>query len=405
MVKQGYKQIKLGMVVDILNGDRGVNYPSDNDFVTVGVPFINAGHIKNNTIDLSKVDYISENHYKIMGGAKLKCNDILFCLRGSLGKHCIVKFNDGAPASSLCAIRCHSINSDFVNYWLDSDLAIKQIVSSNSGSSQPNLSAKDVSDFLISFPVSYNEQQKIADYLASIDELISNQEKLIEKKKAIKQGVMQELLTGKKRLEGFCDEWQEYQVGNIGDFYSGLSGKSKSDFDGGNSNYITFLNVLENSIINIRELQKVQINNGESQNKVEYGDLFFNTSSETPEEVGMCSALLDEIDNTYLNSFCFGYRLKTDKISPLFLSYYFNSEMGRKIMINLAQGATRYNLSKNNFSEVKIFLPCRNEQDAISNILFDMEQEITEQEQKLEKYKQLKQAMMEQLLTGKIRLV
>ena len=238
-----------------------------------------------------------------------------------------------------------------------------------------------------------------------MDSLISSLEKLIAKKKAVKQGAMQELLTGKKRLLGFTGEWEKHTVGKMGEFYSGLIGKSKTDFDCGYAHYITFLNVLLNVKIDTSILAYVDVKENESQNAVKKGDLFFNTSSETPEEVGMCAVLDEELDNTYLNSFCFGFRLNDDTHNPLFLSYYLNSAIGRKIMSVLAQGATRYNLSKNNFAETIIKLPKREEQTAIASILSDMDNEIEALEQKLEKTHQIKQGMMQQLLTGKIRLV
>lgn len=258
----------------------------------------------------------------------------------------------------------------------------------------------------ISIPVPPLEEQKhIAEALSDVDRMISSLEKLITKKKAVKQGAMQELLTGKQRLPGFVGEWEDYTIGKMGEFYSGLSGKRKKDFDCGGAHYITFLNVLSNVKIDTSILAAVDVKEGEMQNVVKKGDLFFNTSSETPEEVGMCAVLDKDLDNTYLNSFCFGFRLNDDTHNPLFLSYYLNSAIGRRIMSVLAQGATRYNLSKNNFAETVIKLPAKDEQTAISSIFSDMDNEIEALEQKLKKTRQVKQGMMQQLLTGKIRLV
>lgn len=243
----------------------------------------------------------------------------------------------------------------------------------------------------ISIPVPpLAEQERIAEALSDVDSMIFSLEKLIAKKKAVKQGAMRELLTGKKRLSGFNEEWAGYRIGDMGEFYSGLSGKSKKDFDCGVAHFITFLNVLSHVKIDTSILASVDVKENEFQNAVQKGDLFFNTSSETPEEVGMCAVLDEEIDNTYLNSFCFGFRLNNDNHSPLFLSYYFNSSIGRKIMSVLAQGATKYNLSKNNFAETVIKLPIKEEQISIASILSDMDNEIEILEQKLAKNRQLK---------------
>ncbi len=274
------------------------------------------------------------------------------------------------------------------------------------GTKQQNLSADIVKQFPIIYPKDREEQKAIASALSDIDELIANLEKLIEKKKNIKHGVMQELLTGKKRLSGFGGAWSDSTIGSMGDFYNGLSGKTKDDFGVGTAKYIPFMNVLYNTVIDTKDLQRVSVREGEHQNEVMRGDLFFNTSSETPEEVGMCSVLLEETTNTYLNSFCFGFRLfNPDAYDPLFLSYYFNSFIGREIMLVLAQGSTRYNLSKENFKKTKIRIPEFEEQAAIAELLYDFDMEIQQTEKERKKYHLIKQGMMQKLLTGEIRLI
>jgi type I restriction enzyme S subunit len=134
--------------------------------------------------------------------------------------------------------------------------------------------------------------------------------------------------------------------------------------------------------------------------------LFFNTSSETPEEVGICAVILEEIENLYLNSFCFGYRLIDETIDGKYLAYYFRSKEGRELMTTLAQGATRYNLSKSSFCKAEITTPPTiAEQSAIAAVLSGMDTEIAALEQKRDKYIAIKSGMMQDLLTGKIRLV
>ena len=166
------------------------------------------------------------------------------------------------------------------------------------------------------------------------------------------------------------------------------------------------MNIMSNPVIDIDYFDYVNIASQEHQNKAQTGDLFFNGSSETPEEVGMCSVLHDEISNLYLNSFCFGFRLNKDSNSDgLFLSYYFRSGEGRKLIFSSAQGATRYNLAKSNFLKLEIPLPKIEEQKYFAKIFSEMDAEIATIEKKLEKVKMVKQGMMQQLLTGKIRLV
>ena len=293
----------------------------------------------------------------------------------------------------------------YCKYCFSTPEVRKAIISGCTYTTRALTNGKQLSAIEIPLP-GKKEQQAIATALSDIDGLISLLTKLIEKKKNIKQGAMQELLTGKKRLEGFSGEWKTIPVGNIGKAYGGLTGKTKADFEHGKSKYIPFMNIMSNPVIDMEFLENVSVAEGEFQNSVKVGDLFFNTSSETPEEVGMCSVLLKEIDNLYLNSFCFGYRINDlSSFSPLYLSYLFRSDVGRKLMFSLAQGATRYNLSKNYFYKIEINMPCIDEQTAIANILSDMDAEIEALEQKLDKYRSIKQGMMQELLTGRIRLV
>ena len=275
-------------------------------------------------------------------------------------------------------------------------------VATGTSNSMKNISKERLLEIRIPRP-SIEEQKFIVKAISDIEALIYDLEKLIKKKQNIFTGTMQSLLSGKICISDSL--WEKYVIGDIGDFYSGLTGKQKDDFGKGNARYITFLNVLNNTVIDISKLESVQVNEDEYQNEVLKGDLFFNTSSETPEEVGMCAVLMDSIRNTYLNSFCFGFRLKTKKVYALFFSYYFNSQEGRKIMRVLAQGATRFNLSKDYFSQTEIELPPYEDQVEIAQTLADMEGDILSLEKKCLKYKAIKQGMMEELLTGKVRLV
>ena len=144
---------------------------------------------------------------------------------------------------------------------------------------------------------------------------------------------------------------------------------------------------------------------GENQNAVKKGDLFFNTSSETPDEVGMCAALLSDLNNVYLNSFCFGYRLyDTSVLSPLFASYFFNSIYGRQLMSLYAQGSTRYNLSKSSFIKMEIPVPSIKKQQAITSVLSDFDEHIDNLTELIEKKKAIREGALDDLLSGRTRI-
>lgn len=251
-----------------------------------------------------------------------------------------------------------------------------------------------------------DEQRAIAKALSDVDALLSALDRLITKKRDLKQAAMQQLLTGKTRLPGFCGEWKESKLGELGAVYSGLSGKSKADFGDGNSHYVKFLSVVTRPIVKGDDLGKVNVKRGEAQAEIAKGDLLFNGSSETPDEVALCALVDFDLQDVFLNSFCFGYRLNADcSADGLFLTYLIRSEVGRSVFGILAQGSTRHNISKAAFREVVFKLPHLSEQLEIVRLLREMDAEIAVLEYRRQKTNHLKQGMMQELLTGKTRLV
>jgi type I restriction enzyme S subunit len=198
-------------------------------------------------------------------------------------------------------------------------------------------------------------------------------------------------------------KWVKKKLGDLGYSFSGLSGKTIDDFGGGKP-YIPYINIFTNGKINSKQLEYVRIAENERQNKVEQGDWFFTTSSETPDEVGMTSVLVDDIGEAYLNSFCFGFRLyKKSEFDPEFVSYLFRSVELRKKISLFAQGSTRYNLPKQQmFEKLYISYPSSlSEQRRIASILSSADKVIDSTQKLIAKYKQIKQGMMEDLLKPK----
>lgn len=273
-------------------------------------------------------------------------------------------------------------------------------------SAQPGLSVSKVLKLSVPVPPTEVEQCAIANALSDVDELISALDRLIAKKRDLKQAAMQQLLTGQTRLPGFHGEWEGMTLGDLGSTFGGLTGKTKADFDSGTGHYVTFMNVIKNVVIDCGSFDRVRIAPTESQNQVLKTDLLFNGSSETPEEVAMCAVLTADVPDLFLNSFCFGFRFRDGaEADGLFLAYYFRSEVGRGLVKSLAQGSTRYNLSKGALLKTALRLPSLPEQTAIAVVLSDMDAEIAALEARRDKTFALKQGMMQELLTGKTRLI
>lgn len=193
---------------------------------------------------------------------------------------------------------------------------------------------------------------------------------------------------------------------DVGSTYGGLTGKTKADFGCGDASFVTFLEVINGTRLRGRALERVRVAKGERQNCVMRGDLLFNGSSETPEEVALSAVVdFDPDAFTFLNSFCFGFRLRPDAaVDPTFLAYFFRSSSGRSLVASLAQGATRYNIAKTKLLDVELALPSVERQREIVESLTDADELIAALERMIAKKQAIKQGMMQQLLTGKTRL-
>ncbi len=247
------------------------------------------------------------------------------------------------------------------------------------GSGLPNIQKGDLVNFKIIIP-SLPEQEKIASFLTAVDERIELLQKKKEKLEEYKKGVMQKLFSQEIRFKdengNDFPEWEEKRLGEVGKTYNGLTGKTKIDFGEGEP-YIQYLQIFTNSKINTKEFGLVNIGENENQSKVQYGDVFFTTSSETPNEIGTASVLLEEVNKVYLNSFCFGFRPNSlIELVPDFSRYLFRSEQFRRIIIKLAQGSTRFNMSKVELMKLKILLPKKEEQDKIASFLTSLDDKI-----------------------------
>lgn len=194
------------------------------------------------------------------------------------------------------------------------------------------------------------------------------------------------------------EHWQLKKLNDLGMTYSGLRGKSKLDFGTG-SRFITYMNVFSNSKIDLNKFDLVSVNDNENQNKVKCGDIFFTISSETPEEVGMSSVLLDQADY-YLNSFCFGYRLNDfNDLTPQYARYLFRGNDFRAQIVKMAQGSTRFNLSKERVLNLNVALPSLKEQQKIAGILETVDADIEETKSVIKATEKLKKGLMQDLFT------
>ncbi|MGL2626067.1 restriction endonuclease subunit S [Helicobacter pylori] len=395
-----WQKVRLGDVAEIIGG--GTPSTQITSFWNGSINWFTPTEI-----GITKYVYKSQRTITPLGLKKssaklLPIGTILLTSRASIGDCAILKEIATTNQGFQSLIPLEKINNEFLYYLI---LTLKnKLLELASGSTFLEVSPNKIKNLLIPLPP-LNEQIAIANILSGLDRYLCSLDALILKKESVKKALSFELLSQRKRLKGFNQAWQKVRLGDIGITISGLVGKTKQDFINGNAKYITFLNVLNNVIIDTSILENVKIYPNEKQNSFKKYDLFFNTSSETPKEVGMCAVLLDDIDQVFLNSFCFGFRIFDKAVDSLFLSYLINSEIGRKAFENLAQGSTRYNLSKSGFNNVCLILPPLNEQIAIANILSDLDHEIISLKNKKRQFDNIKKALNHDLMSAKIRVL
>ena len=197
-------------------------------------------------------------------------------------------------------------------------------------------------------------------------------------------------------------EWEVNSLKQLGETYGGLSGKSKDDFGDGKK-YVQYLQVFESSRVKLENCGFVRILESEKQHRVFKGDVLFTVSSETRDEVGISSVVLDDIDELYLNSFCFGLRLESNELSPDFARYLFRNHEFRREIFRLSQGSTRFNLSKKAMMGISLFVPHQQEQQKISNFLSPIDTRIEQLVEKRSLFERFKKGLMQKFFNQEIR--
>ena len=283
----------------------------------------------------------------------------------------------------------------FKSKQLDKQL-IKIITSTARMDGLLNISAKNFFNIDITIPNNLKEQKLIGDFLKLVDIKVELLENKYKNYLNFKKYLMQQIFTQKLRFDN-TSEWETFALNDIGKTYNGLSGLSKDNFEKGNSKYITYKSIFDNNILKSDFTENVELNN-KSQNEVNKGDLFFTGSSETPEEVGMVSVLNSTVKDCYLNSFCFGFRLNNNyDVNPLFLAYYLRSPIMRNKIMILAQGSTRFNLSKKEILKLKVKIPSISEQQQIIELFQNVDNKINEISMQTDNFNEFKKGLLQQM--------
>ena len=350
---------KLGEVATFINGDRGKNYPSQKDFVDKGVPFINAGHIVDGKINFDSMNYITEDKYNSLNSGKIIDGDILFCLRGSLGKKAIVNgVVQGTIASSLVIIRCNDLYNQYLFHYLDSSFISSCIYKSNNGSSQPNLSATSVSKYVIPVP-SLSEQQSIVAELDKINELINLKKAQLSDLDSLAQSIFYDMFGDPIENE---KGWEVKKLGEVCSIERGGSPRPISDYITDSPNGINWIKIgdaEEGAIYITSTKERIKPEGMKKSRFVHKGDFILSNSMSygKPYILGIDGCIHDGWLVIHDNN---------DVFDKLFLYHMLSHPSMFAQFQNMAVGGVVNNLNSKLVSNVKVFVPSKDYQNNFS---------------------------------------
>ena len=417
-VRAGYKQTEVG----VIPGDWEVQRIGDLATVRSGgtpsreikaywngaIPWITTSQIDFNTI--SEADqFITEDGLKNSAAKLLPAGTLLMALYGqgkTRGKVGALDF-EAATNQACASINSHgNVSREFLLHFLTSRYeAIRN--SSNSGG-QENLSGQIVKDIPVAIPP-IPEQRAIAATLSDVDALMAKLDQFIAKKRDLKQAAMQQLLTGQTRLPGFSGGWEVKRLHDIGDCLRGVTYKGDSDLrphDTADTKRLLRSNNVQSATVVIADMQFVNADRVSGNQLLRANDILICMANGSKALVGKAGVF--NVDDGYdytFGAFMGCFRANTIESNLSFVFYLFQTGRYRNYINNLLAGSSINNLSPSSIESLEFQIPPMPEQTAIAAILSDMDAELAALEARRDKTRALKQGMMQELLTGRIRLV
>jgi len=426
-VPEGYQQTEIGVFPEEweITQVSDVSQVIDSLHVTPsfsldGYAMVRVADIKTGNLNLKTTLKVTEKIFsEFTRNYKPKKADIVLSRVGSYGVSSYVNTDEEFCMGQNTVVIRPKIMSKYLYYMLNSDATWQQIEDGSYGSGYKSLSLRNINDLYLPLPED-EEQIAISNALSDVDELIASLEKLIAKKRDIKTATMQQLLTGKKRLPGFGEgkstkqtefgqipeDWVLQPLGNSFEFKNGLNKEKK--YFGYGTPIINYMDVYKHAGLGISNiLGKVDVTRDERRAyEARKGDVFFTRTSETVEEIGTACTLLDKVDNAVFSGFVLRARPTDEFFDLYFKKYCFETWIVRKQIMATSSYTTRALTNGRLLSLVKVPAPIdREEQSSIAIVLTNMDEELAVLGKKLQKNKAIKQGMMQELLTGKTRLI
>lgn len=407
-LRSGYKQTEAGVfpedwaVKPILECCDYVDYRGKTPPKTqVGTFLVTARNVRKGFIDyLDSQEFVPTELYdQIMLRGKPALGDVLITTEAPLGNVAQIDRIDVALAQRIIKYRPKSaeLTSTYLKYYLLSEQFQKVLDDHSSGSTAKGIKGRVLHQLPVIIPPT-SEQRAISEALGDVDELIGSLERLIAKKRDIKQAVMQQLLTGKTRLQGFSGEWQTVSLGSVAEMNSGgTPATSNEAYYGGDIPFVSISDMTGTKKI-LTKTERTLTAAGFASSAARMfqpGTVLYAMYA----SLGECAIAGISLCTSQA---ILGIRPHSSLRSE-FLYYYLTS---LKIRVkSLGQQGTQSNLNKRMVQDFEFALPPLEEQQAISEVLGSMDEELGALEQRLSKTRDIKQGMMQQLLTGKVRLV
>ena len=370
-------------------------------YVEHGIPALRSANVREAGVDDSDMVHISEKANSLLAKSQLRRNDIVTVRTGYPGTSAVVPERfAGANCIDILITRPKAgVNPNFLAAWINSPHGKSQVLRKQGGLAQKHFNVGDMRELLVALPSSEAEQQAIAEALGDADAWIESLQGLIAKNRHLKQAAMQQLLTGKTRLPRFEGEWETKRLGEIGEVLIGLT-YTPSDVAEHGTLVLRASNIQENTIV-FQDDVYVSMEVPE-RTLVKSGDILICVRNGSRDLIGKC-AMIDQRSEEQGHAFgAFMAVFRTEYHD--FVFHQFQSDLMKR-QIHEHLGATINQITNKSLNSFKVPFPAMSEQIAIAQVLTDMNNEIAALEVKLAKARDIKQGMMQQLLTGKIRLV
>lgn len=389
-----YMTYDITGIYNIHYGDILVKYNSFVDIKNDNVPCLKSGVAINELTQKAKSGdiIIADTAEDITAGKTVEIYNAEDCMV-SAGLH-----------TYLCSPKV-DFSPKFLGYYMNGALFHNMLIPYMTGTKVTSISKGALLKTSVTIPT-LAEQAAIAAALTDIDDLISTLKKLIKKKRDIKQGAMQELLSGKRRLEGFEEPWVEKELGEVGKIIRGVSYKPEETSPHPTINHIALLrsNNIFLDALNYNDLVYVSTSNVREDQYLKIGDILICMANGSKDLVGKNAPVISPVKCTF-GAFMSIFRPYNIEEGD-FLAHLLHSDIYKSLLTEAFTGSAINNLKPSTIERMRFFIPSElNERLAIAVVLSDMDSEIAALEAKLAKYEDLKQGMMQQLLTGKIRLV